>query len=78
MLDQIRIGASPLTGKTYLYRLGKRGEVLEKREAEAEVMDAACQSVLYGFPTGAKVDCTIAGRRYEVTVKPLPNGEKEG
>ena len=54
-----------------------RGKAAEA-EAEAEVMDAACQSVLYGFPTGAKVDCTIAGLRYEVTVKPLPNGEKEG
>ena len=70
-IDRHRVGFSPLTGGVNLYRHGiDPGVAFDKRDALQEVMVAAGEHLLHGFPEGAKADLIIGDRKYVISIAP--------
>ena len=71
-LNKIRIGHSPLTDKIFLFRCGKKdGVVLDKREAEADVMTALIAHMMHNAPGGSEKVVQLEYRKYTVRVTPF-------
>lgn len=70
-LEKIKLGHSPLTDTIFLYRHGKNPDmVLEKREAEADVMGVLVAHMMHGMPEGSEKVITIGKKKYNVRVTP--------
>lgn len=80
MIEKVRIGFSPLSQSLYLYRHGKDPALaLEKREANADVLTAVVNYMMYDAPKGASQKVNIGDKRgkwYEITVKPTARPTK--
>ncbi len=71
-LDNVGIVHSKLINKIYLYRQGKNPHiVLEKREAESDVMAALIDHMMHGAPNGSDKVITIGRKKYKVAVTPI-------
>jgi len=72
-LNNIKIGASPLTGEIYLYRHGvKKNVALDKRPAEPDVISATIDHMMHDAPRGAKkIVKANNGRLYLIKVTPV-------
>lgn len=71
MLNNIKLGHSPLTDTIFLYRHGKRDNVaLEKREAEADVMTVLISHMMHDAPKGSVKTVTLGDKKYKIRVEP--------
>jgi hypothetical protein len=71
VLNNIKLGYSPLGEKIYLYRHGKdAGLALEKREAEADVMAVLVQKMMADSPKGSKLTFALGDKSYVLTLEP--------
>lgn len=70
-LENIRIVHSPLSDSIFIIRVGvDKGLALDKREAEADLMTALVDHMMYNAPKGSEKDVTINGKSYTVRVTP--------
>ena len=78
-LNKIKIGHSPLTDTIYLYRHGAdASSILDKREAEADVISAVITKLTHEAPMGSSLRVTLGDMDYELSVKPIdPNTKKK-
>ena len=77
-LDKVTVGYSALTDTVYLYRHGKdKGEVLDKREAERDVMACITEKMMWGTERGSSVEYGFGGVRYKLTVEVVKGKESE-
>jgi hypothetical protein len=73
-LTKIKLGYSGLTDKMFLYRHGVNvSQVLDKRDAEADVFSVLITKLMNGTPKGSTMKVTLGDQNYEVTVKPVGN-----
>lgn len=73
-LSKICVTHSPLTDKIYLARFGKKpNEVLDKREAEADVVTAFVQHMMHDAPRGSRKIVRVHGQQYELKCSPIPD-----
>ena len=71
-LDNAGLFHSKLSDKIYLYRQGKNPHiVLEKREAEADVMAVLIDYMMHGAPNGSDKVIIIGNKKYKVAVTPI-------
>ena len=71
-LNKIKIGHSSLTDTLFIYRHGvDKKNVLDKREAEADVFSAIINRLMYGAPKGSTMKVTLGEDIYEISVKPI-------
>lgn len=72
IIDNIKIGVSPLTGNIHLYRHGKDPScALEKRDAESDVMYALVQHLWYNtsdYEETVIKHFELDGQKYELSV----------
>lgn len=69
-LNRIKLGYSPLTDSIYLYRHGKKPEIiLDKRRAEEDVMSVFIEKMMYGAKKGSFMKVTLGDKIYEVSCK---------
>lgn len=72
MLENIKLGHSPLTDTIYLYRHGKDPALaLDKREAEGDVMAVLIEHMMHQAPDGAEKIVSFGDARYLVRVTPI-------
>lgn len=72
MLDKVKVVHSPLTDKLYIARFGKDPRAaLETREAEAEIMAALVEHMMFETPNGSKKEFSFGDQRYRVTLVPI-------
>lgn len=71
-LDKIKLFHSPLTDTIYLGRVGKKaGVALDKRDAEADVMNVLVQHMMHEALWGSVKTISLGDKKYEVSVKPV-------
>ena len=71
-MKNITVGASPLTGKLYIYRMGAEEHIaLDKREAEPEIITAFVDHMMHDSPGGAIKEVQIGDTWYEVSARQL-------
>lgn len=70
-MHKVKLAHSPLTNTIFLYRHGKDAALaLDKREAEADVLSALIDHMMYGYPNGSEKIVTLGGRMYTIRVTP--------
>ena len=57
-----------MDGTVWLYRAGKNGEALEKREAESDVVRAFVHHMTYDAPKGSSKIVEMSGKKYKLLV----------
>lgn len=77
-LNKHWIGTSMLDGTMYLYRAGKNGAALERREAEPDVVMALVQHMMFDAPKGSSKVVSFGGGSYEITVVPVDPASDDG
>ena len=71
-LSKIRVTHSQMTDVIYLARFGKKPDVvLDKREAEADVMIAVVQHMMHDAPNGSRKTVRIADGYFELTCRQI-------
>lgn len=71
-MNKITVGASPLTGRLYIYRMGTKKHIaLDKREAEPEIITAFVDHMMHDSRDGAIKEVQIGDTWYEVSARPL-------
>lgn len=70
-LNKVKLGHSPLTDTIFLYRHGKDPSVvLDKRDAEVDVMVVLIEYMMYNAPRGSEKVITIGNKQYTIRVTP--------
>ena len=70
-MENVKLGHSPLTDTIFLYRHGKnQALVLDKREAEADVMAVLVAYMMHDAPKGSEKVITLGDKRYTIRVTP--------
>ena len=70
-LNKVKLGHSPLTDTIFLYRHGKDPRVvLDKRDAEVDVMVVLIEYMMYNAPRGSEKVITIGNKQYTIRVTP--------
>jgi len=79
MLNNIKLGYSPLDDTIYLYRHGKDIRVaLDRRKAESDVVASLVEKMMCGAPKGSKMVVTLGEKQYRITVEPVEKESKQG
>jgi hypothetical protein len=78
VLDNYRVGSSPLTGEIYLFKASEiDGRLIVKRDAEAEVISAFVGHMMHGAPKGASKSVQVGAEYYRMTCVPMTEEEFE-